>query len=360
MSGTFDGEFGVHFSIHLANHYTVPELAELGEFAHERGFDQVWVNDNLGYRNVFVVLSAIAARAPVKLGTGILVPYFRNPVDVADAVAALTELTRGQEVTVGLGRGSPHLAEGRVELPRPYRMLRETSEFLDRFLSGETIRLGEFELLTSYFNLEPDAEMALAFTPTATTRFLIGGHGDTAMTVGGRFMDGTLIAGHFLPYYTLGKIAEKFAIADRAAATADGDKELKHVVELCVSLSEDGDRAREYPKPFLAHTMTGSMRDLLTDRELEQLDVEPGTVDRLQDALDGGAGIRDVADLVTDEMVDCKFVAGSPDDCVDRLRELIDDIARMDVDQIVFHHLGPDYEESIDLLSSEVLPAVRG
>jgi len=64
---------------YIANHYTVPQWIELAELARRNNFDQVWINDNLSYRNVFVILTAISSRVPIKLGTAILVPYFRNP-----------------------------------------------------------------------------------------------------------------------------------------------------------------------------------------------------------------------------------------------------------------------------------------
>ena len=76
--GTFQGELGLQFTTHIAQHYTVPQLVELADLAHRNGFDQVWVNDNLGHRNIFVVLAAMGAKVPIKLGTAILVPYFRN------------------------------------------------------------------------------------------------------------------------------------------------------------------------------------------------------------------------------------------------------------------------------------------
>ena len=60
----YSGELGLQFTTHIANHYTVPQWIEPAEQARRNNFDQVWINDNLGYRNVFVILTAIAfARA---------------------------------------------------------------------------------------------------------------------------------------------------------------------------------------------------------------------------------------------------------------------------------------------------------
>src|SRR5215813_7038841 len=88
----FDGELGLQFVTHLANHYTVPDLVRLAKMAADKGFKQIWVNDNIRYRGQLVVLTAIAARVPIRLGTAIMVPYFHNPLDMADSFAALSEL----------------------------------------------------------------------------------------------------------------------------------------------------------------------------------------------------------------------------------------------------------------------------
>ena len=101
---SFRGELALKFALQSATQYKLPELVRLAQLAHGRGFEQIWVNDNLGQRNVFVVLSAIAAGAPVKIGTSIIVPYFRNPVDIAGSLAALSELTEGRELSVGIAR----------------------------------------------------------------------------------------------------------------------------------------------------------------------------------------------------------------------------------------------------------------
>ena len=74
----FTGELGLHFVTHLANHYTVPDLVRLAQFAADKGFKHIWVNDNLRYRGQLVVLTAIAAHVPIHLGTAIMVPYLTH------------------------------------------------------------------------------------------------------------------------------------------------------------------------------------------------------------------------------------------------------------------------------------------
>ena len=120
----YDGEVGLQFTTHLAKRYSVPQWVELAEFARERGFAQLWINDNLGHRNIFVILTAIAARVRIKLGTAIFVPYFRNPIDAADAFASVSELMDGREISVGIARGDYAQAGNQIHLVKPIAMVR--------------------------------------------------------------------------------------------------------------------------------------------------------------------------------------------------------------------------------------------
>jgi hypothetical protein len=103
----FTGEIGIHYPLHVLNRYSLPELIGLAERAWQTlrtfGFSQVWTNDNLEYRSVLASSAAIVARLPIKLGTAVTVPYFRNPIDLAMAFATISELTNGREISLGLG-----------------------------------------------------------------------------------------------------------------------------------------------------------------------------------------------------------------------------------------------------------------
>ena len=133
----YRGEVGLQFTTHLAKHYTVPQWVELAEYAQRNGFSQLWINDNLGHRNIFVLLTAIAAKVPIKLGTAILVPYFRNPIDTADAFASLSELMGGREISVGIARGDYAQAGNQIHMIKPIGMVKETVECLKSLLRGD-------------------------------------------------------------------------------------------------------------------------------------------------------------------------------------------------------------------------------
>ena len=94
---------------HLRPTFPCPHLVELAAQAEAKGVGQLWVTDNLRSRQSFVVLAAMASRLKVKLGTAVTVQYFRNPVDLADSIATLSELMGRAGIKHRSGPGqSPH------------------------------------------------------------------------------------------------------------------------------------------------------------------------------------------------------------------------------------------------------------
>src|SRR5918994_4970827 len=151
--GIFTGELGLQFVTHLANQYTVVDLVRLARFATDRGFQQIWVNDNIRYRSQIVVLTAIAAEVPIRLGTAIMVPYFHNPLDIADSLAALSELCDGRDIAVGIARGDLGQSPQHVLPIKPLTMVRETVQFLREALAGKEIPYGDFPFLCDFYRL---------------------------------------------------------------------------------------------------------------------------------------------------------------------------------------------------------------
>ncbi|MDA0263222.1 MAG: LLM class flavin-dependent oxidoreductase [Chloroflexi bacterium] len=149
-------ETGIQFHLPTYAGVPLPHLIELAKQAESKGVGQIWVTDNLRSRNSFVVLAALACNLKTKLGTAITVQYFRNPVDLADMVASISELMEGRELSIGLGFGNP-MTHNWVKTPRPVSILRETSQSLRRLLNGESVCFADYPNLLDYFNFNPTA-----------------------------------------------------------------------------------------------------------------------------------------------------------------------------------------------------------
>src|ERR671924_272735 len=156
----FSGEIGIHYPLHVLNRYTLPELIGLAERAWQilgkLGFSQVWTNDNLEYRSVLASSAAIVARLPVKLGTAVTVPYFRNPVDLAMAFATMSELMDGREISLGLGPGSRSILTHQVERTKPLALMGELATALRALFAGAPLERGAMPVLASYFHMNAE------------------------------------------------------------------------------------------------------------------------------------------------------------------------------------------------------------
>ena len=355
----FHGELGLQFVTHLANHYTVPDLVRLARLAADKGFKQIWVNDNIRYRGQLVVLTAIASHVPIRLGTAIMVPYFHNPLDVADSLAALSELCEGREISIGIARGDLGQSPQHVQALKPVAMVSETVRFLRRALAGEEIPYGEYPFLQEFYRLNPNGKFCLAFKPKAAFKFYGGGNGPQSLRMCGRVMDGLISSGTYIPMLKAGRLPGMLATADKAARELDRQKRLRKVCELNVSISRDREKAIEFPKRQVSHSILQWEALGFTPEEYAKLGVQREQVLKLKAAYAAGATVEEASTRVTETMVKTYYAAGKPEEVRDQIIELVGEAGRLGYDHVAFAKLGPDYDEAINLITEQVVPALK-
>lgn len=354
----FNGELGLQFVTHLANHYTVPDLVRLARLAADKGFKQIWVNENIRYRGQMIVLTAIASHVAIRIGTAITVPYFHNPLDLADSFAALSELCAEQEIGIGIARGDLGQSPQHVQMLRPIAMVGETARFLRRALAGDEVAYCEFPFLLDYYRLNPNGKFSLAFKPRATFKFYGGGNAPQSLRMCGRVMDGLISSGTYIPMLKAGRLPAMLATADQAAREINPGKRLRKVCELNVSISRNRDRAVEFPKRQVAHSILQWEAVGFTPQEYAMMGVARERVLQIKEAFAAGVTVEAASQLVTEPMVKSYYAAGTPDEVRDQIIELVSAAARLGYDHVAFAKLGPDYEEAINLLAEQVVPAV--
>ncbi len=354
----FSGELGLQFVTHLANHYSLPDLVRLAKLGAERGFTQIWVNDNLRYRSQMVVLTAIAAQVPIRLGSAIMVPYFHNPLDIADGFAALSELCEEREISIGIARGDLGQSPQHVQTLKPITMVRETAQLLRQALAGKELLYSDFPFLTEFYHLNPKGKFKLAFEPRTRCQFYGGGNGPQSLRLCGRIMDGLISSGTYIPMLRAGRLEGMLATADAAAQAANPGKRLQKVCELNVSISADRNRALDFPRRQVAHSILQWEALGFTPEEYAKMGVAREQVLQLKTAFESGATVEQAAKLVNDHMVRCYYAAGKPDEVRDQIIELAGAAGRLGYDHIAFAKLGPDYDEAIELLAEQVVPAL--
>ena len=297
----------------------------------------------------------MATKVPIKLGTAIMVPYFRNPVDLAGTIAAITELTNGRELSIGIARGASMIAGNQVAASKPLSTIRETVSSVSALLAGKVVEFKDYPQIGSYFHLNPDRPFKLSFSPQAPVRFYSGGGGPKNLRIAGEIMDGILIGGYYIPLALSGRLRGILNASRAVAALVQPGKKTYDTCELNVSISHDSERALNFAKPYVSHILP-TLREMgFSDDELFSLGVEPKLVDKLENAFRNGATVSEAVKLVPDKAVRSCFIAGRPDECREQILHLMDEADRLGFGQVCFAKLGPDYEEAITLLRKEVL-----
>src|SRR5437660_1066662 len=91
--------------------YTVREVVELAKLAEREGFSCFWFAEDYYLRDAISNISAVAyATSKIQISTGIINPFTRNPVLVAETIATLNELSDGR-MRLALGTGVQPLIE---------------------------------------------------------------------------------------------------------------------------------------------------------------------------------------------------------------------------------------------------------
>ena len=355
----FKGNFGLQFVTHIATHYSIPEWVELAQLAHKKKFHQLWINDNVGYRPPIVLLSAVAAQVPIPIGTAVLVPYFHQPLDLVDSLAALSELCEGREIGVGLARGSLAITAREVEVVKPLTMVRETAQFLRQTLEGKEVAYRDFPLLQDYYHLNPEGKFKLSFSPASPFCFYGGGIGPKALHATGQIMDGLISSGTFISMVRAGRQADMLKIAEKSAQQNQPNLTLQKMCELNVSISKDRKQALEYPKKQVVQAALQWETFGFTPEEYEALLVKREWVLELNKLMEAGANMAEAASVVNEDMVRACYVAGQPEEAVEQIVQLSEIAADLGYDQIALAKLGPDYQEAITLLADQIMPALH-
>jgi 5,10-methylenetetrahydromethanopterin reductase len=92
--------------------------------------------------------------------------------------------------------------------------------------------------------------------------------------------------------------------------------------------------------------------------DIQRLGVDLEDADQLNQAEEAGASAAEFDDLVTDDMVDAIFIAGTPGDCLERMIEVQDTARKQGFHQLMYSELGPDIDEALGLLCDEIIPAL--
>ena len=286
------------------------EALEQVEFAEELGFDSVWVAEHHSSRygifpSLTPILSYMAARTKkIRIGTGVSVLPFHNPIRLAEEAAMLDLLSKGR-LEFGVGRGSADYEYGNFKVDFDSRDDR-TREVLDIILGLWTTP--EFSYDGKYHQIEK-----LTIAPTTLQQ----PHPPVFLAVSRPPASIDMAVDRDLPILTTFSTpeADNLALfdmyAERCAAAGKPHNLDQSPFFRFVHLAEDEKEAREYPRDALTWCRDiGGYRRTITQGDEINWDLEHWK------------RTRTVTPATFESEAETTTYFVTPDQCVQRIKNL--------------------------------------
>jgi 5,10-methylenetetrahydromethanopterin reductase len=326
-------------ALYLQDAHPLREAMELVRYAEAKGFDAVWQAESRLVREATVPMAAFAAVTErIKVGSGVVNTWTRNPALLASTFSTLDDLAPGR-ILLGIGAWWDPLARKvGIERRHPLQAMREVVGVVRDLLAdrrvtffGEHVHLDGVELDYVHQERRPKA-----------VPIYIGATGEKMLELAGEIADGVLLNYLVSPTYDA-QAMEHLALGAKRAGRSVEDLDRPQLV-VC-SMESDRDRALDAARGLVTqylgqqpHIMaaSGVPEDLLA--EIGRVLTWPATKEEIDRA----------AALVPDEVVQQITASGTPEECVAKVEEYV----AAGCTCPVLYPLGDDVRAMIDVFSA--------
>lgn len=309
-------------ALYLQDKHEIGYELEVAAYAEQRGFSEIWQADTRLARDCVVLMSALLARTTrLRVGSGVLPIYTRNPAVIAATWSTMWELaglTPEGESRVMLGLGAwwePIASRVGADRRKPLKAMRENIEAIRSLFTMEEVSFeGEF------VNLD-QVRLDVAYNATGPRNIpiYIGATGPKMLELAGEIADGVVLNYVVSPSYIRQAVAR---VAAGAAKVGRDIADIDRPELLVCSLSDDDPaEALETGKSLVAyylgtepHIMAASGADPDLVQKVQEIVGWPATE----------ADYRKAAHLIPDELVKDLMAVGTSAQCRDKVAEYID------------------------------------
>jgi 5,10-methylenetetrahydromethanopterin reductase len=325
-------------ALYLQDKHPLREAIDYVRYAESRGFEAVWQAESRLVRDAIVPMAAYAATTErIKIGSGVINNWTRNPALIAATFSTLDDLAPGR-VMCGLGVWwEPLATKVGVNRRKPLQAMRETVGVVRRLLAMEKVTFqGEFVHVE-----EIEIDIVHGVRSPKNVPIYIGATGMKMMELSGEIADGVLLNYLVSPAYNREAMGHLRMGAQRAGRSVEKiDRPQLIVCSLDRDRSRALENARELVTQYLGqqpHIMkaSGVSQDLLDD------------IGRVLSWPAEEHQIREAMKLVPDEVVQLITASGTPDECRAKVQEYIDAGCTCPV----LYPLGDDVRAMIDAFS---------
>ncbi len=322
-------------AVYLQDAHPIRQGMEIARHAEARGYEAVWQAESRLVREATVPMAAyLAVTDRIRVGSGVVNNWTRNPALLASTFATLDDLAPGR-IMLGIGAWwDPLAARVGIRRDRPLLAMRETVLAVRRLLNDETVTYhGEFVHLDG-------VELDYVHQPRRPkdVPIYLGATGMKMMELAGEIADGVVLNYLVSPAYNDRAMQHLEVGARRSGRSADDlDRPQLVVCSLDADRRAALDAARLLVTQYLGqqpHIMaaSGVPGSLLED--IGRVLTWPATHDQVAAA----------ARLVPDDVVQLITASGTADEC----REKVAEYVKSGCTCPILYPLGPDVRGMID------------
>jgi 5,10-methylenetetrahydromethanopterin reductase len=317
-----------------------PQLVEYAKLAEKKGYDSVWIAEDYFLRDAFCPLSAIAfATRKIKLGSGVVNPYTRHPVLLAEIIATLDEIAKGRSI-LAIGTGVISLIQQMgIKVEKPLQMMRESVELIRRLLAEEetTYQGSLLQVNKVKFGANPYFDLVGRFKPLRKRiPVYMAAMGPKMLQLAGEISDGVLFSVGLPPSYVKYAI-ENISIGAKRANRSTSDIDLCSYIA-CAPLKKNK------PAGKIIRGFVAFMASYASEEVLKMSNVEPSDALRVREVLEK-EGMAEASQHVSDQMIDALGAFGTPEKIIERIKEYASYGAKLPV----LIPLPPDYRLAIEV-----------
>ena len=325
-------------AIYLQDAHSIPDAIGYVQYAEQRGFEAVWQADSRLVRDAVVPMAAFAAcTETIRIGSGVVDCWTRNPARLASTFSTLDDLAPGR-IILGIGAWwEPLATKVGVHRHRSLKAMRETVEACRALLADETVTYdGEFVHLDGV-----ELDYVYQERRPKDVPIYIGATGDRMLELTGEIADGVVLNYLVSPEYNrraMDRLADGAARAGRSVD--DLDRPQLVGCSVAETRAEALDGARLMVTQYLGqqpHIMKASGVPESLLEEIGRVLTWPATHEQVEAA----------SKLVPDEIVQMICAAGTADEVREKVAQYMADGCTCPI----LYPLGPDVRLMIDVFA---------
>lgn len=298
----------------------VEPVVRLAQTAEACDFETVYIGDSqMIWNDVWVVLGACAvATKKVRLGTGVTNMVTRHPAVTANAVMTLNMLSKGRAV-LGVGAGDSAVRTAGLS-PARLPEIRKRIEFMRALLQGQEVDALQWDVDKEAYTWGAESLVRLVGADEwGSAPIQLACMGPKSVRAAGEICDGVIVDGHMGGNAEGVRKTVKTAI-EGAESVGKDPSTLRYIAAIDAAIDDDRTKALDKVRPTAARNIANKpwLPDTLG---VDHVDVVKEVTDsyKFYKHLDLTAKHKE---LIPDEVAMKCCIAGTPEDCIAKGKEL--------------------------------------